>query len=1034
MKRYFKHALIAAFSVLLLAVIAMQVAAVGAILWLRSDAGQDFIKAQMETALRDSPYQVSFSHFSYSFPQGLRINDIAVADVDGRIAELDRITLRPALLPLAMKRAGLSVRMGTLVLHRLPAAQDEVQAEQADEGAVWLEPFTLPDLMFNQFFLSDFSIDTLDIREGVSGAAMKFSPSLWAKLDIRDGVDLALDWQAKDIEGMPAALPEDIRVFARLDPQTLDFTLGELVARSALYRIEAQGKMNAGGQGAGELSGRASFPDLNKQGLDDITFSAQILDIADAQKGKIAIESAYQSMSISLTSDVARRDTSIILDPVIGTAPDLALSGALTFNQETSLVSGALKADIASLQTYSALAGVDLSGKGQLDLALDDEGGKQGAKVILNASALGYDDIRAAQINLNAALPDVSAGLPNSLDLDGKDIVIGEAAVIPSVKAALNDKGNDTYGATIDMKATAQGETLSLKGGATLSGLQAQDFAARDIDLAAGLRGETVKITGAADLQTLNIKLATRDFALKALPAALPAAVQDMALDATLDVTGTPALPVLKAAVKSSRPVQAVEGFSAAIALNADYADGQAKADLNITGEQIKRFEGHISLPLRLSLYPYALDLGEKTPLSGALNADADLGDLSRLFLPPDQDLSGALKMNATIAGTIAAPGAQGQIALSGGAYQHDGVGAALEDITLDAAFSEKDIRITTLSAYDGEGGTLTGSGAMNFVGGGSAITIKTNNMHLLKGDQADGYVTSDLAFQGQGSEYGLSGSVNLENFNIQIPERFHASIPQLNIVEKPKDGGAAPIQAASVINLDIDVNAENRIFVRGWGLDAEFGGALEIAGDLSAPLIHGNFSSIRGRYEEFGKRFDLERADLRFQGAVPPSPYLDIVAVTDTGEVQATVNLSGAFQEPKLELSSTPALPQDEVLSRILFGKDMSRITPFQAIQLKNTLDRFTGKGGGGFDPASMLRSVTGLDDIRVDTDAEGQASVGVGKYLTDKVYMEFEKGAGEASGAAKIQVEVTPSINVETQVGQDAQAGGGVFWKWDY
>jgi translocation and assembly module TamB len=79
-------------------------------------------------------------------------------------------------------------------------------------------------------------------------------------------------------------------------------------------------------------------------------------------------------------------------------------------------------------------------------------------------------------------------------------------------------------------------------------------------------------------------------------------------------------------------------------------------------------------------------------------------------------------------------------------------------------------------------------------------------------------------------------------------------------------------------------------------------------------------------------------------------------------------------------------------------------------------------------------LRSVTGLDDIRVDNDEEGNASVGVGKYLTDKVYMELEQGAGEASGAASLQIEVTPNIDVETQIGQDAQAGAGVLWRWDY
>src|SRR5690606_24736342 len=103
-------------------------------------------------------------------------------------------------------------------------------------------------------------------------------------------------------------------------------------------------------------------------------------------------------------------------------------------------------------------------------------------------------------------------------------------------------------------------------------------------------------------------------------------------------------------------------------------------------------------------------------------------------------------------------------------------------------------------------------------------------------------------------------------------------------------------------------------------------------------------------------------------------------------------------------------------------FGKSMNRITPFQAFQLTQTVQRFSGRGGGGFDPLGQLRAATGLDDIRVDTDESGESSVGVGKYLTDKVYLEVEKGRGEASGAANIKVEITPAISLESKIGQDA------------
>jgi len=231
-----------------------------------------------------------------------------------------------------------------------------------------------------------------------------------------------------------------------------------------------------------------------------------------------------------------------------------------------------------------------------------------------------------------------------------------------------------------------------------------------------------------------------------------------------------------------------------------------------------------------------------------------------------------------------------------------------------------------------------------------------------------------------------------------------------------------------------VKVHAPGRIFVRGWGLDAEFGGDLEVSGTLAGPLVNGSFESIRGRYEEFGKRFALDHAKLRFQGKVPPSPYLDIKATTTAGDVQASVLLSGPVAKPGIAFASVPALPEDEVMSRILFGKTMSGITPFQAIQLTQTLQRFSGNGGGGFDPLGTLRNATGLDDIRVDSEEGGDTSVGVGKYLTEKVYLEVEKGAVATSGDATIEIELTPSIKVDSKIGQDAQSGAGIFWSHDY
>ena len=266
---------------------------------------------------------------------------------------------------------------------------------------------------------------------------------------------------------------------------------------------------------------------------------------------------------------------------------------------------------------------------------------------------------------------------------------------------------------------------------------------------------------------------------------------------------------------------------------------------------------------------------------------------------------------------------------------------------------------------------------------------------------------------------------------SVLIPERFSSNIPKLNIVDEEHEN---PSDILDRFALDIIIDARNQVFVRGWGLDAEFGGTIAISGTAAQPQFNGTLESRRGRYDEFGKRFTLSRANLRFQGNVPPSPYLDIEATTPAGDVTASILLAGPVQSPSIQFSSTPALPEDEVLSRILFGKESARISPYQAVQLAQTIRRFSGQGGGEFDPLGLIRSATGLDDISVETDESGAATVEAGKYLTDNVYLEFSKGSSQNSQAATIQIEVTPSINIESKIGQDAQGGGGIFWRHDY
>lgn len=359
----------------------------------------------------------------------------------------------------------------------------------------------------------------------------------------------------------------------------------------------------------------------------------------------------------------------------------------------------------------------------------------------------------------------------------------------------------------------------------------------------------------------------------------------------------------------------------------------------------------------------------------------------------------------------------------------------AVRDIDLDMHLSGSMLRVNSLNARDLEEGTFEVSGDMDLIREAVDFSLKAKHFHAPKGGMADGFIQADLNFKGDKAAYLLSGNISPEKINITLPERFTQAIPEIN-VETPKTRAAGTHGMGQNMTLDIVVDAPSKIFVRGWGLDAEFGGKVKIHGALADPQFDGVMKLRRGRYDEFGKSFEVARANLIFSGSIPPNPKFDILVETKTGDIMARVGITGNALEPSIKFSSDPALPEDEVLAHILFGEGMENISPFQAVQLTQTLQRFTGHGssGGGFDPVGLLRTTTGLDDLRFDADEDGNASVGAGKHLSDKVYLEVEAGSADGSGSANIEIELTPNITLESEIGQDARGGAGIFWNWDY
>lgn len=469
-------------------------------------------------------------------------------------------------------------------------------------------------------------------------------------------------------------------------------------------------------------------------------------------------------------------------------------------------------------------------------------------------------------------------------------------------------------------------------------------------------------------------------------------------------------------------------------------------ADLQGLTEKPARVEAKV--PARLSLRPYDFTVPKDGRLAGRLNFDADLARLITIFPLDGQTLAGNAAANLDLQGSISAPELQGVVTLSNGLYENYTLCMVLKDWTVRVRAVGRRLTIEQFSANDGAGGSIQGSGSVEVDAGKrfpTDLNLTLSRATLLHRSDVTSVFAGNLKIAGALNDLNVNGNLQVGPAEIQLPERLPPEMTELEVIEihgerEGKTGPARQRQPRSdsplKVALDVKVDLPRRIFVRGWGLDSEWEGKLTITGSAQQPILVGSLSSVRGKLDFLSKRFDIKKGTITFYGSSPPMPDLNIVAESRVKDVTARVTFSGPASNPEMNLSSEPALPSDEILARVLFGRTAASITPSQALQLAMLARSLTTGGGSQLDFMSRTRKFLGLDALEFSSSEEGlsKGTLGVGKYLTEGVYLNLQKGVGQGADKASVEVEITPNITVESEVGSDSSSGIGVNWKYDY
>ena len=431
-------------------------------------------------------------------------------------------------------------------------------------------------------------------------------------------------------------------------------------------------------------------------------------------------------------------------------------------------------------------------------------------------------------------------------------------------------------------------------------------------------------------------------------------------------------------------------------------------------------------------------------PLAGGIryNGPADV-PMSFANLPGHQ-LSGPIGIAADFSGRVQNPQFTGVVRANALTYVNETYGTRITSLAVNGRFTASQLEIVSLSGRAGNG-TINGRGTIGLASSAGfpiELRLEFQNARLARSDDIGAVATGNLVIVNNREGASITGELDLGEVRYQIVRQAAAEVPQLAGVRRrgeplrPPNEQQADTKVPSIWRLGITLRADNRLYVSGMGLESEWRTqGLRAEGTTATPQLVGQIRLIRGTLGLAGRRFRVDRGLIDFTGERPPNPQIELAATSDIDNVEVGINVSGRAYNPQIVFTSSPGLPQDEIVSRILFGSSVTQISALQAVQLAASLNSLRGSGGG-LNPLGRLRSATGIDRLRLidaDTATGRGTAVAAGMYISDDIYVEIITDA-KGFTATQVEISLSRTLSLLSQFGSNSGTNVNLRYNRDY
>ncbi|HEX4382069.1 MAG TPA: translocation/assembly module TamB domain-containing protein [Myxococcales bacterium] len=461
---------------------------------------------------------------------------------------------------------------------------------------------------------------------------------------------------------------------------------------------------------------------------------------------------------------------------------------------------------------------------------------------------------------------------------------------------------------------------------------------------------------------------------------------------------------------------------------------------------------------------------GADSIINGHLDAEVKARQLDLAFLsglaPGVRRAGGKLDMDVKASGPPLKALPTGELHLKSALFDVVGQGV-YDDVGMDATFSPKEVVIDRITGSTGPGTfstVLVASRKVNddpaaadsyeFSGEihlGDAESVKNRKnpdgsakkagaVPVRQAGEARADVTAEVDLFGDYSDGLLHANAKIPEARIVIGALPDKKLPKLKpnddifivepgqkehrVGEKPEDEEAeAEKNAGFRAHAKLEIK---HLYVKAE--DFEFPVESNLTFDYDAqhpddPTADGTIHVPNGSFNALGRRFTIVDAKITETGGDIADPELEVKALYENPQANVTITVSGTATDPKLDMTSNPAMDQDAIAFFLATGRIQGRAT----------------QSGGGVDLSGAATSVLGsllfgqvrkelasvlpVDVLTIETGSSGVSEASVGKYIGDHIFIGYKQrlttAPNENTSEGRIEYGISKSVAAEATVG---------------